>query len=154
MQTYALVIGGVFQEVRQLPDQPVNIPHKDVVWLPYETETIANNKTNHTVKTAEIIIEKSRVLKRSTISDLSVEDRRMMMECSPYQARMALLGAGLLDTVQQTIDALPVNDPARIAWEYATVIRRDSAFITAIGSTLELSPEQIDGLFEAAQRVE
>jgi hypothetical protein len=42
---------------------------------------------------------------------------------------------------------------AKIAWEYATVWYRDSAFITSLGPSLGLTEAQIDDLFIAAAQV-
>lgn len=153
MHNYALVIDGVFKEVRQYQTKPDDIPHKSVKWLPFETEIIAQNKTPYLTTVSEIVVLDDRVVKRNIVSDLPIEQRRKYMECSPYQARVALLQAGLLDTVQNTIDALPTDAPARIAWEYATVIRRDSEFINAVGTMLNLSDEQIDNLFNDARQI-
>jgi hypothetical protein len=72
---------------------------------------------------------------------------------SPRQARLALLGAGLLDKVEAAIAA--ISDPTeRVAalteWDYALEFRRDNALLTTIGEGLKLSEEQIDALFVAA----
>jgi hypothetical protein len=69
------------------------------------------------------------------------------------QARLALLRAGLLDSVDAALAALP--DPqerraAQIEWEYATEIRRDSPLIAALAPLLGLTDEQVDDLFRAA----
>ena len=47
-----------------------------------------------------------------------------------YQARMALKAASLLATVNTTIAALDEDDDARIAWEYATTVERESPLLT------------------------
>lgn len=75
-------------------------------------------------------------------------------EVTPYQARMALLNAALLETVE-TLMADP-NTPtaAKIAWEYATVIQRHSPFISTLGPALGLTEAQIDDLFRFAATVE
>lgn len=72
---------------------------------------------------------------------------------TPYQARMALLGAGLLPAVEAMM-ADPATDPAaRIAWEYATVFERHSPFISALAPALDLTEQDVDNLFIAAGRV-
>jgi hypothetical protein len=68
------------------------------------------------------------------------------------QARLALLGADLLDAVEPAIAAIP--DPvqrraAEIAWEYSTEVRRDDGLIAAIAGKLGLTDAQIDELFTA-----
>jgi len=68
------------------------------------------------------------------------------------QARLALLGAGMLDAVEPAIAAIP--DPvqrraAEITWEYSTEVRRDNGLIAAIAAKLGLNGQQIDDLFIA-----
>lgn len=74
-------------------------------------------------------------------------------QVSPYQARVALLDAGLLPAVEQFIASPTCPEKARIAWEYATIINRHSVFITSIGKLLNLTEEQIDDLFRYAGNV-
>jgi predicted nucleic acid-binding Zn-ribbon protein len=67
-------------------------------------------------------------------------------------ARIVLTLMGLIDRVDAAIASM--DGEARIVaatrWEYATHIRRDSAWVTGLGAALGLTPEQIDGLFIAA----
>ena len=70
------------------------------------------------------------------------------------QARLALLGAGLLPLVDDAINALP--DPprtaARIELEYSSEVHRDKPFVQMLGAALGLTGEQLDNLFtQAAQ---
>jgi hypothetical protein len=74
-------------------------------------------------------------------------------EVSPYQARVALLQAGLLDTVESLMANTDTPAAARIAWEYATVVQRNSPFIVSLGSLLGLTEQQIDDLFIAAAQI-
>lgn len=71
---------------------------------------------------------------------------------SMRQARLALLGAGLLGAVDAAIAALPspMRDAAQIEWEYATEVRRDSALIAQLGPALGLDDAQVDALFVTA----
>lgn len=68
---------------------------------------------------------------------------------TPRQARLALLNAGLLAQVATALDSLPSPDKeaAKIEWEYATTIERDSAWVANLGSALELTEKQVDDLF-------
>ena len=68
------------------------------------------------------------------------------------QARLALLGAGKLAMVEGALAQIPgvQGEAARIEWEYATDIRRDSPLIGALAPMLGLTSEQVDGLFRAA----
>ncbi len=65
------------------------------------------------------------------------------------QARLALLGAGLLQQVDLAIDALPEpqRSAARIEWDYSSEVHRDRAFVQQLGQALGLSDEQLDALF-------
>ncbi len=72
------------------------------------------------------------------------------------QARLALLGIGLLDDVDAAIAAIP--DPvqrkaAQIEWEYAAVIERNSPLVTSLAAGLGLTAADIEALFEAASRI-
>ena len=75
---------------------------------------------------------------------------------TPRQARLALLGAGLLDDVHAAITAIPDPVPrkaAEIEWEYATVIERSSPLVQSLAAGLGLTAADIDALFEAASRI-
>lgn len=74
-------------------------------------------------------------------------------EVTAYQARIALLDAGLLGDVEALMGSLEVTPAAKIAWEYATVWLRDSVFIAELAPALGLTSEQIDALFIAAADV-
>ncbi len=69
------------------------------------------------------------------------------------QARLALLGAGKLAMVEGALAQIPgvQGEAARIEWEYATDIRRDSPLIGALAPMLGLTSEQVDDLFRAAE---
>jgi hypothetical protein len=71
------------------------------------------------------------------------------------QARLALLGAGMLDLIDTAIDALPSpqKEAARIEWEYATEVRRDSPLIASLVPVLGMTGDQVDALFIAAEAI-
>ena len=69
------------------------------------------------------------------------------------QARLALLGAGLLASVDAAIDGLPSpqKEAARIEWEYATEVQRSSGLVPMMEVALGLDDAALDALFiEAA----
>lgn len=68
------------------------------------------------------------------------------------QARLALLGAGVLAGVDAAIDAMsePTRSAARIEWEYSGEVQRHNGFVAALGPALGMTGEQIDALFIAA----
>ena len=68
------------------------------------------------------------------------------------QARLALLGAGLLASVDAAIDSLPSpqKEAARIEWEYATEVHRSSGLVPMMVEALGLDDAGLDALFVAA----
>ena len=64
------------------------------------------------------------------------------------QARLALLGAGLLDTVETAIAG--AGPAAKIEWEYAQEVQRAAGLVPAMATALGMSEAQIDALFIAA----
>ena len=77
---------------------------------------------------------------------------RAGMIVSRFQAKAALLQAGLLDAVNA---ALAEADPvAQLAWAEAVEFRRTSPTIVALGAAIGLTDEQLDDLFRAAAEIE
>lgn len=68
------------------------------------------------------------------------------------QARLALLGAGMLSQVEATIAALPEPDrtAATIEWEYSQEVQRHNGFVAMLGPMLGLDDAQLDALFVQA----
>lgn len=67
---------------------------------------------------------------------------------SAAQARLALLNAGLLDSVKTAVGQ--ADQATGIWFEYATEWQRDNAMLNALGVKLGLSAGEIDNLFKAA----
>lgn len=68
------------------------------------------------------------------------------------QARLALLGLGMLDDVDAAIAALPSphKEAARIEWEYSQEVQRHNGFVAQLGPALGLDAAALDELFVAA----
>ena len=68
------------------------------------------------------------------------------------QARLALLGAGLLAQVNTAVANMAgtEGDAARIEWEYAQEVRRDSPLVAALSVALGLTDETLDNLYKVA----
>lgn len=68
------------------------------------------------------------------------------------QARLALLNAGLLKTIDDAVANMPgvEGDAARIEWEFSNAVERDKEFVKSIASGLRLTDDQVDQLFIAA----
>jgi hypothetical protein len=72
---------------------------------------------------------------------------------TPRQARLALLQAGLLGSVEAALVGMPgdAGQAARIEWEYATVILRDSPLVAALTTSLGWDAAMLDALFTTAE---
>ena len=71
------------------------------------------------------------------------------------QARLALLGAGLLVSVDAAINGLPSpqKEAARIEWEYSQEVQRHNGFVSVLAPMLGLTDAQIDALFVGAAKL-
>jgi hypothetical protein len=67
---------------------------------------------------------------------------------SPAQARLALLGAGLLDQVEAIVSG--ADQVTQIAWRTASTIERSSPTVAALSAALGLGEAQLDALFTTA----
>ena len=69
------------------------------------------------------------------------------------QARLAILGAGLLASVDAAIDSLPSPQKkvARIEWEYAVEVQRASGLVPMMVVALGLDDAALDALFIEAE---
>ena len=68
------------------------------------------------------------------------------------QARLTLLGAGLLDDIDVAINSLPSpqKEAARIEWEYSQEVQRHNGFVSVLVPILGLTEAQTDALFITA----
>lgn len=69
------------------------------------------------------------------------------------QARLALLAANMLSAVNTAIANMPGSEgeAARIEWEYAQEVRRDSALVAALSAAFGWTGAQLDDLFVLAK---
>lgn len=63
------------------------------------------------------------------------------------QARLALLQAGLLSTINAGISAMP--EDVQIEWEFATTVERTSPLVATLATALSLDEAALDQLFAA-----
>ena len=80
---------------------------------------------------------------------------RVPQSVTMRQARLALLGAGVLSAVDAAIAALdePARTAAQIAWEYSTEVQRSFGLVSQLAAALGLTDAQIDALFVAAAKL-
>jgi len=71
---------------------------------------------------------------------------------SMRQARLALLGAGILTQVNEALAGMEgvQGEAARIEWEYATSVERNSPLVDGLAAALNLDPAALDNLFRVA----
>lgn len=71
------------------------------------------------------------------------------------QARLALLGAGLLTQINAAVANMPgaEGDAARIEWEFSSTVERNRPYVISLAGVVGLTPEQLDALFIAAQEL-
>lgn len=76
-------------------------------------------------------------------------------EVTMRQARLALLDAGLLSSVQTAINSLPepARTKAQIEWDYSNALQRDNSFVATLGAALGLNEAALDNLFIAASKL-
>ena len=83
-----------------------------------------------------------------THEEWALRKRREKMKVTRFQAKAALLEAGLLDDIQEVIDAS--KDPlVALAWSEAG-FERLSPFVMQMQAAIELTDSQLDELFDAA----
>jgi hypothetical protein len=71
------------------------------------------------------------------------------------QARLALLQAGLLPTIEAAIDSMgsPAKEAAKIEWEYAQELRIDHPLVVSLTAAIGMTGEQLSDLFTAAAAI-
>lgn len=71
---------------------------------------------------------------------------------SMRQARLALLASGLLASVNAAVAAMAgaEGEAARIEWEYAATVDRNSPLVAGLAAALGLTAGQLDSLFATA----
>ena len=76
----------------------------------------------------------------------SIENVRLAMpRLTPRQIRLGMLSVGITES---QVDAALANDAyGLIEWKYATEFSRTHPLIDALGTTFQLTPEQIDSLW-------
>ncbi len=74
------------------------------------------------------------------------------MDMQDMMTHLALLGAALLQTVNNAIATMPgaEGEAARIEWEYALSVERNSPLVAGLSAALNLTDAQLDALFTTA----
>jgi len=91
---------------------------------------------------------------RAELAAAREAEARARMTVSRFQARAALLQAGLLDRVEALMADAETPALARLAWREAVEFRRTSPTVQAMAGALGWDEAQIDALFRAAGEIE
>lgn len=133
MTEYALLIAGQFQELRSFEEQPSDIPHKNVEWLPVERKTGATAGAEK--KNGKWVI---------TSAPAPVPVR----EASAGLFRQALAALNKLDAFAAALDAVPA---ATRAWlEYEPTLRETDPEVDAICTAINID---VAACFDAVDTV-
>lgn len=82
------------------------------------------------------------------------EPVRIPEAVSRFQARAALLQAGLYSQVQEYMNRADTPQITILAWNDAQEFRRDSPTVAALAGLLSLTDSQLDALFLQASQIE
>jgi len=79
-------------------------------------------------------------------------DKRESLVVTMRQARLALSQVNKLSLVDEAIAEMEEPDKTTISieWEYATQVERVSPWVDTMGAALDMTGEEMDGLFELA----
>lgn len=137
MTDYALLVDGVFQEIRRYDSKPADLPHKLVTWHEVERRQDATDFTG--LENGVWVIQ--------TI-DPATLPLPVPSFITPRQCRLVLMAQGLLGQVEAMIAAQ--DEATRITWEYALEFRRDDPLLNQLAVNLGLTDAEIDQFFIAA----
>lgn len=128
-------------------------------WLPATYSDPIYDADNETVDGETYVVSADSVAVVANIRQLSAEeksqatsDKRAAMVVSMRQARLALMGAGLLSQIEAAIAGLesPTKEAVLIEWEYAQDVRRTHTWVMALAAQLGITDAQLDDLFATA----
>jgi len=91
-------------------------------------------------------------MSKKTPEELEAAIKKYSIDRKPLsmrQTRLALLDAGLLSQVEDSIASLPEPDKskAEIEWQYAKEVYRNDDWLISLSEELGLSSSEVDDLF-------
>jgi hypothetical protein len=87
----------------------------------------------------------------------AIASRRATRSVSIRAGREALITAGVLDKIEAAINAMTDAKEKALAknWlEYSQVYMRNNPFLIKMTTALKMTPEQVDALFDEAEKLE
>ena len=155
MSEFALLIGGQLREVRELPDRPENIDHKQIEWFPvlreYGEPFSGVENGSYVFRTPDPATLPPPV--PESIADWQFFQQLAVMELiTEEEAERAVAPGDIPGTILALIDQLPeeAQFPARIKLKGAVTFRRENELTQTIAQLYGFSDEQVDDLFRSA----
>lgn len=149
------LIGLAPESLADLSWTDPNLGVSDCAWWPEVDQSPALGEyERYGAETLTVDAVNKQVLVTREILDWSAEEiqadkkSRIPQAVTMRQARLALLQNQLLDEVELAIQA--AGQEAKIEWEYATEVKRDSILTQGIATALNLNQDDIDNLFTLA----
>lgn len=121
----------------------------------FDPDTEVLEGPTYQVNTDEQIVQKNynvRALTQQEVAD-RLQTKRNGMVVSPFQAKAAMLAAGIYSTVESLV-LNSEDETLKLAWEYAIEWRRTSPSVIALAQAANLTDVDLDNLFEAAALIE
>lgn len=134
---YALIDKATNDILRVEPEGPILSDLKPVKWVDCGDDVTTAWTYDGETFSAPVVVPPATVIPRSV---------------TMRQARLALLGAGLLPNVDDAVAAMTgvKGMAAKIEWEYSSEVNRDKDLVQGLALALGLSEAQLDELFEQA----
>jgi hypothetical protein len=139
MNEYALLINGIFSEIRRYDSKPPDQPQKGATWH----DVVREYGEPFTGLEGGVWVIRT--------VDPSTLPPPVPSSITPRQCRLILAQQGMLSTVEATIAQM--DEATRITWEYALEFKRYDPLLIDLGVDLGLTSAQIDRFFIAAAQL-
>lgn len=113
-----------------------------------QTELGTTLATAQAAHAAELAAKATEIARLTALIPAPVIVEGVPQTVTMRQARLALLGAGLLDLVTEAVAG--AGQAAQIEWEYASDVGRNAMLIQTLSEAMGLTDEDLDGLFVLA----
>lgn len=122
--------------------------------LPYDAAKVIEPRPEADWQITETHVQVTYTVRDKTPAETEASKPPVPTAVTNFQARAALLTAGLFDRVNDALLAMPANSTARQAWEYANELTRNGTLVNSMAETLGLTAAQLDDLFRQAATIE
>lgn len=118
-----------------------------------DVEVVNNQEELDEWDNAQAIVLEQNTVEYPNIPNADLELKRANQNVSRASAKRALLDFGILDSVEPAINSLPepTKRHALIQWNDSGRFRRSSHLVLGLASSMNLTTEDLDGLFAQAE---